>query len=395
MKILRISYEWPPPWGGLVAAPYEMTYAQTQLGHKIDVFCGRWPRSGPIEKMENVKLHPFLRELLPGTISITTSLVVFFYYLFWRRKNKPDVIHSHGHLAIWIYFYRKFLKKFFPKSKELKVPLIVHFHNTVRGRAENLENGGKQIKLVSKILSWPLAEKSDRWAVQVADACIFVSKDIKQDAIKYYGANPQTCFVVETGVNTRLFKPIDPEERSTTREELGFNSVDKVILNHGVMVERKNIHLLIEAIKFLPENYKLFLFGPIPKKEYRDKLDLIIEKNNLEKRVVRAGYAPYPQVPIGFQASDVFVLPSSWEGLPKVVMQSLACGVPVLASGFKAQNDLPGLVYVDKLNPKVIAKQIKQIISEDTSVDLAKIRLLYSWSIMAKKVNKIYDTILK
>lgn len=395
MKILRISYEWPPPWDGLAAAPYEMTDAQVQLGHNIDVFCGRWPRSGPIEKMQNVKLHPFFREPMIGTISITTSLLMFFYYLFWRRKNKPDVIHSHGHFAVWIYLYRKFLKKVFPKSKELEVPLIVHFHNTVKGRAENLEEDGKQIKPISKFLAWPLAEKSDRWAVQVADACIFVSKDIRQDAIKYYGANPQTCFVVETGVNTELFKPIGPEERVITRKELGFEIGDKVILNHGVMVERKNIHLLIKAMTYLPEEYKLFLFGPVPKKDYESTLNLIIKESNLKDRVVRVGYTPYPQVPIGFQASDLFVLPSNWEGLPKVVMQSLACGVPVLASGFEVQNDLPGLFYVDKLEAEDIADQIKQIMSQSVSVDLGKVRSLYSWSVMAKKVDQIYDTILK
>ena len=46
MKILRIVYDWPPPWYGLAPAPYEMTVAQTKLGHTIDVFCGRWPRAG-------------------------------------------------------------------------------------------------------------------------------------------------------------------------------------------------------------------------------------------------------------------------------------------------------------------------------------------------------------
>ena len=210
MKILRIVYDWPPPWDGLAPAPYEMTSAQVKLGHEIDVFCGRWPFAGPIETLKGAKLHPFLREPLRGTLSITTSLIVFFYYLFWRLKNRPDVIHSHGHFAIWIYAYRFFLKKFLPGAKELKVPLIAHFHNTVKGRWEKLEGQDKNIKAISRYLSWPLAQMSDRWAIGSADACIFVSPETKNEAIKHYNTDPSKCFVVETSVNTQLFSPISP-----------------------------------------------------------------------------------------------------------------------------------------------------------------------------------------
>ena len=87
MRILRIIYDWPPPWDGLSPHPYEITVAQAKLGHKIDVFCGRWPRAGSIVKVENTTLTAFLREPLPGTISFTTSVVMFFYYLDCFKTN--------------------------------------------------------------------------------------------------------------------------------------------------------------------------------------------------------------------------------------------------------------------------------------------------------------------
>ena len=76
MNILRIVYEWPPPWDGLAPAPYEVTAAQARLGHKIDVICARWPFSGPIEKLNNVTLHPLIREPLKGTLLV-----------YYRAKN--------------------------------------------------------------------------------------------------------------------------------------------------------------------------------------------------------------------------------------------------------------------------------------------------------------------
>ncbi|OGC47208.1 hypothetical protein A2886_01000 [candidate division WWE3 bacterium RIFCSPHIGHO2_01_FULL_42_13] len=394
MKILRIVYDWPPPWDGLAPAPYEMTSAQVKLGHEIDVFCGRWPFAGPIETLKGAKLHPFLREPLRGTLSITTSLIVFFYYLFWRLKNRPDVIHSHGHFAIWIYAYRFFLKKFLPGAKELKVPLIAHFHNTVKGRWEKLEGQDKNIKAISRYLSWPLAQMSDRWAIGSADACIFVSPETKNEAIKHYNTDPSKCFVVETGVNTELFTPIGPEELVKTRGELGLAPHDKVILNNGAIVERKNIHLLIESLRFLPSNYKLLLVGPHGDEEYESKILDVTSKYNLDHRIVRVGYTPYPQVPIVFQIADIFVLPSDWEGLPKVVLQSLACGVPALASGFETSQKIEGLVYLREVSAESIAKQVQEVLDSGISADLGFVRSNYSWHLMAKKVDQVYDKVV-
>ncbi len=394
MKILRIVYDWPPPWDGLAPAPYEMTSAQVKLGHEVDVFCGRWPFAGPIETLKNVKLHPFLREPLRGTLNITTSPIVFFYYLFWRLKNVPDVIHSHGHFAIWIYAYRFFLKKFLPRSRELKIPLVAHFHNTVKGRWEKLEGHDKNIKPISKYLSWPLAQKSDEWATRCADACIFVSSETRNEAIKHYNADASKCFVVETGVNTELFTPIGPEEMVKTRAELGLAPHDKVILNNGAVVERKNIHLLIESLRFLPANYKLLLVGPHGDEEYESKILDVTSKYNLDHRIVRVGYTPYPQVPIVFQIADIFVLPSDWEGLPKVVLQSLACGVPALASGFEASQKIEGLVYLRGVTAENIARQVQEVIDSGASADLGFVRGNYSWHLMAKKVDQVYDKVL-
>ena len=185
MNILRIVYDWPPPWNGLAPAPYEMSVAQSKLGHKISIFCGRWPFAGEVEEISNVKTFTLLREPLPGLLSITISPLLFVYYLYWRRKLEVDIIHSHGHFAIWIYWYRRFLKNRFPDAKELKTPLVVHFHNTFKGRWEKLKEQDKPIKTISKTISWPLGVRSDTWAAEVADACIFVSKDLRQEAIKY------------------------------------------------------------------------------------------------------------------------------------------------------------------------------------------------------------------
>jgi len=395
MKILRIVYDWPPPWGGLAPAPYEMTQAQLKRGYTFDIFCGRWPFAGPLEKLPNCKFTTFIREPVPATLSLLISPLMFLYYLYWRFNNKPDLIHSHGHFGIWLYGYRALLKKIFPGSKELKIPLVVHFHNTTAGRQDALEERGSAIKFYSKYISWPLAERSDKWALKAASACVFVSQQNKDEAIKYYNADPSKCFVVETGVNTELFRPVGKEEKGKINRDLGLDPTDIVVLNHGVMTERKNVHLLIDTLEFLPPFYKLFLVGS-GDKEYLAKISSIVRDKNLNDRVVKAGYTPYPETAIAFQAADIFVLPSSFEGLPKVVLQSLSCETPALVSGFKAKEEIAGLFYLDDLDPRHIAQKIMEIIDgKNNYVDRNKILSLYSWTEKAKELEGVYDFAMK
>ncbi|MBD3366145.1 glycosyltransferase [candidate division WWE3 bacterium] len=394
MKILRIIYDWPEPWVGLSPHPYELTVSQAKKGHEITVFAGQWPRSGKMQTPENVTVKGFIREPLKGTLNITTSIALFFYYLKWRKQNTPDVVHAHGHFAIWIYLYRLFLKRFFKKAKELDIPLVAHFHNTVEGRKQKLESTGASIDPISQYLSWPLAKLSDQWAIKAADAYIFVSDELKEEAKKFYGASEEKSFIVESGVNDALFRPVGEEEKEKTRHDLDLDRLDRVIINYGMMVERKNIHELILSLKHLPEKYKLLLVGP-GDNEYLEKLNQIIKDNKLTSRIIQAGYTPYPQIPIALQAADIFVLPSSFEGTPKVVMESLSCGVPALVSGFKLSEDIKGLFYLDSTDAETIARQIREVDQQSVYVDRGKVHQLFSWATRAQKVEKVYEFVTK
>ncbi len=390
MKICRIVYEMPPPWDGLAPHPYEITLSQSKKGYTQDVFCGRWPKAGKAEEIKNVTFHHILREPLAGTISVTSSVILLFKYLKWRRRNKPDILHCHGHFALWIYFYRCFLISYFPWAEELKIPLVAHFHNTAKGRWESFIKEGKTISPQSRLISWPLLVISDKLAVKAAAASVFVSNETREEALKYYKADLRRSFVVETGVNTQLFVAAGQQEREKSRNELGLDIFDKVILNLGMMVERKNIHLLIEALAGLPQAYKLVLVGSWDA-TYQQKVAETIGKFGVEDRIIKIGYTPYPLNPIAHQVSDVFVLPSTWEGLPKAVMQSLSCGVPAIVSGFKLQDDLQGIFYLENIEPDTIAKKIVEVVEGQAKVDIQTIYLKYSWDEKVKEIDKVYD----
>jgi len=392
MRILRIFYDWPGNWNGLAPAGYEITREQVNAGHKVTVMCGYW-NSNPPKELTNVNIISIFREPFEGAIYFTSSVVLFFKYFLWRNKYKVDVIHSHGHFGIWIYFYRRFVKKTPYLNFEYEPLFVTHFHNTFAGRWDSLKNEGKKIKWFSEKIAWPLGIKSDKWALEVSDMCIFVSQNLLEEAVKFYGADRNKCFVLENGVNTQIFKSVNSIERDKTRRELGYDVFDKVIINHGNMVARKNITSLVESLRFLPINYKLLLIGTGPK-EYMDQIDKVIIDNLLGSRIKKVPYTPYPELPILLQASDIFVLPSDFEGLPKVVLESLATEVPCLVSGFKFSDPVSGVTFLESKTPEDIAKNIKLIGDNPQKIDIDTFRIKFSWRTKINIIDNLYKRLI-
>lgn len=393
MRILRIFYDWPGKWDGLAPAGYEITREQVRLGHKITVMCGYW-RSTPPEKIDNVNIISIFREPAHGLIFFTSSIVLFFKYFLWRNKYKVDVIHSHGHFGIWIYLYRKLIKNIpLLKNFEFEPVFISHFHNTFKGRWESLKAENKPISKMSEKLFYPLGVLSDMWALEVCDKAIFVSQNLLDEAVKYYNADIKKCIVVESGVNTEMFKKVSQIERQKTRSELGFDEFDKVVINYGKMVARKNIVPLVNAIALLPIHYKLILIGDGPN-DYKTEIINAIANNNLNRRVRQFGYADYRQISVPLQAADVFVLPSDFEGLPKAILEALATEIPVVYSGFEFKEPISGSIKLSEKTPQAIAEAILKITENSVSTDIEKFRILYSWKSKANSIQKVYEEVL-
>jgi len=145
------------------------------------------------------------------------------------------------------------------------------------------------------------------------------------DRLAELGADPAKLHVMRNGVDLERFHPID---RSEARELLKFGD-ERILLSVGHLVERKGHNLAIEALASLPKNSILVIVGTGPD---LTPLKELAEAKNLSNRVRFVGQVPNEQLKYWYSAADALVLFSSREGWANVLLESMACGTPVIAT---------------------------------------------------------------
>jgi len=378
VNILRIIYEYPEPWDSLGIVSLELSKAQAALGHKVTVFCGGWPsRSKKKVRGEGVEVFSFPRQIGGFRLFLTTSPAVLVGYLVYRLLGKKvDVVHGHAHLPFFFHLY-KFLFGWLDKT-----PYYLQLHVTAAGRQRKTT---EPLKFWTKFFEWPLHRFSDWLGVRVANKVFCVSESVRQEAIEYYQADPNKITAIGSGINTDLFK---------LREHAGV-SKEKQILFVGALNERKRPELLIEILPFLPSSYRSVVVGK-GTPAYEEYLRDLAKKLGVSDRVDLKGHIPYSEIPRLYQSSAVFILPSKYEGFPKVVLEALACGRPVLAGGFAVPNDVGRFIHrIKDFTPLAVAGQIQRVVEAEEKANLSLERAFlvgenYSWSAVAKRIESGY-----
>lgn len=162
--------------------------------------------------------------------------------------------------------------------------------------------------------------------LQAACKVVVASNDLKEKIVKL-GVTPEKVLVIYIGVNHLLFQPM---EKGSARKKLGLQDKEKIILFVGNLVKVKGIDLLLEAVKLLKfPDWKLYIVG---KGELENSLRKTIKSSGLENKVTMVGACQHQDISSWMNAADLLCLPSLMEGLPNVILESFACGLPVVAS---------------------------------------------------------------
>jgi teichuronic acid biosynthesis glycosyltransferase TuaC len=161
-----------------------------------------------------------------------------------------------------------------------------------------------------------------RWAADQADGLITVAAALK-DVLLELGVPPEKVTVLRNGVDLELFRP---GNRQADRQALGLAA--PTLLSVGHLIERKGHHLIIDAVAELPGT-ELLIAGSGPEEA---ALKARAASRGVEGRVRFLGALPQSRLPQLYRAADALVLASSREGWANVLLESMACGTPVVAT---------------------------------------------------------------
>jgi glycosyltransferase involved in cell wall biosynthesis len=175
---------------------------------------------------------------------------------------------------------------------------------------------------VNLIPRYRLPRRMILWAARHAAGVITVARALK-DRLVALGVPAAHIEVLRNGVDLRLFRPV---VREAWRRKLGFRRT--TLLSVGNLVTHKGHDLAIRALSLLPD-MDLVVVGDGPE---RASLAALAHELGLGARVTFAPVMPQEKLRHYFGAADALVLASSREGWANVLLESMACGTPVIAS---------------------------------------------------------------
>jgi sugar transferase (PEP-CTERM/EpsH1 system associated) len=222
------------------------------------------------------------------------------------RETRPDVVHTRNAES----FYYGFLG-----AKLAGVKSIVHSEH---GRTFN----DRAIRF-----------SVQRWFSAYTQALFAVSGQLKQDLVKHIGIPEQHIRVLHNGVDLEHFGSND---RAAVRHQLGLREIDLVIGSVGRLVPVKNYSLLLTAIAALDKkNLVAVLVGDGPA---RAGLEDMATSLGIDHQVRFLGHRN--DVMSLLSAMDIFVLPSTYEGMSNTLLEAMASGVASVASDVGGNSEI-------------------------------------------------------
>jgi glycosyltransferase involved in cell wall biosynthesis len=176
--------------------------------------------------------------------------------------------------------------------------------------------------------SYPLRRRQIRSALRGAGAVVAVSRALAEKAVAI-GAAPDRVHVIYNGVDSDRFAP---GSRSEARARLGLSSQEPLLLYVGNLKSSKGCLDLLEAFPALlaeQSRARLIYVGAGP---CRNALLERAAALGCSDRVSLIGAVAHAALGDWFRAADLLCLPSHNEGVPNVILEAMACGIPVVAT---------------------------------------------------------------
>jgi len=233
-----------------------------------------------------------------------------------------------------------------------------------------------------------------RKTLRTAAGRVAVSEALKTRMLEVAGAECEVC-VIGNGVDPERFFRV---ERSAARKELALPQEGRIIVSVAALLPVKGQELLLRAFAQIARKFpdlQLYLIG---EGESRRKLDQLANALQIRERVHLPGICPNERLRYWYSAADLSCLASSREGWPNVLLESLACGTPVVATrvwGTPEVLSSPEYGILVEQTEDSLASGIEAVLTRpwnrDALVTYARSR---EWSVVAREVEDYFKKVV-
>jgi glycosyltransferase involved in cell wall biosynthesis len=313
VKVLVVTNLFPTPWDPRRGTFNRQQFQRLGERHEVDVltavdFRERMAGVQGEARVPGLNCDHFTFYHPPGFGRFLNALC-FFACLLWQRGRELRRARYDVMLASWAY----------PDAagaawvaRLLGIPYVVKVH----GSDLNVQAESR------------LRRPQIRWALRGAAGVVAVSQALARKAVQL-GARPDGVAAVYNGVDTRLFHRGD---RTAARRRLGLPPEVPIVLYVGNLKASKGCHDLIEAFPALVQRHHDARLVYVGDGACRANLEDRAASLCCAPAVRFAGAVDHAGLADWFRAANVLCLPSHNEGVPNVVLEAMACGIPIVAT---------------------------------------------------------------
>jgi glycosyltransferase involved in cell wall biosynthesis len=367
MKILRVVSDlYPSVVGGVGLHAHEMSRIQAEEGHDVTVLTYRTD-SGQPSSEDRDGYHIARSDASLRLFGNTISFSQFFSLL--KHWDSYDVVHAHSHL-----FFSTVLCALARKFRS--TPLVVTNHGLIPATGP-----GWLHRLYLPTIG--------KWVFRTADAIICYT-EIERDQVVNLGVSPNKIHVIHNGIDTSVFLPSNSL------------SSQKQILWIGRFTPGKGVEYLLKGFQAFSRkfpDYTLMMIGRGPLKE--DFIKMIWEMG-LEDKIVLREFIPNKELPSTYQDSALFALPSLVEGVPRTILEAMACGKPVVCTALPQLVDIVSGcgMLIPTGDAGAVADALSALVSDPALARglgqsaRAKVASRYSWDDTVTKTLDLYASLV-
>lgn len=228
---------------------------------------------------------------------------------------------------------------------------------------------------------------------------IAVSANTKNDLINLYGLAPEKINIIYSGIDHKLYKPLDKSDQKLKQLKAKYQLPDRFILFLGTLEPRKNIIGIIKAFNLLKNNYSQFadlhLVIAGEKGWNYEKIFEAAENSPFTKQIFYLDYISRQDKPFIYNLAELFIFPSFYEGFGFPALEAQACAIPVIATANSSFPEILGAsaFFVKPDCLEEIVQAINLILSnQDLKQDLINKGLenakRFSWQTCAQETLK-------